>query len=618
MTSRALAPSVVFVGELLTWKLATSVFLALYVLKWSGSAKSVVPHILIVGVALGCLWALRLLAWTALPGGIARIAGSLVTALCFLLLLSYYALMFVGLVNWGRLVTWPLVAAYLPQIGNLLQVLDLTPWLVVILVLLLLLLLIFVVDFVLVRRDWVRVVASRLSIALALSTSLGGIGFAAVYFARLSLVPPVHLGEPFSLTFASERIYEIFQENTLTRSPALDSIERAAASAYQINPEANRKNVVFIVVDALRPDRMSLYGSSRKTTPFLDSMDGLGRLHKVNGMRSVCTESYCGLLGMARSKFVHEFSRQSITLHEVLRRHGYAVKMILGGDHSNFYGLREAYGRTDHYVDASVSRSHYLNDDHFVIEQIEQLPLWDGTPVYLQLHLMSAHGLGWRHPESQIWNPAGSYYSPSRSSDSTLAVNYYDNGVFQTDEMIRRALALLNVKGYLAAALVVITADHGEMLGERGLYQHSHNIWEPAVQVPFVLLTYGEGLSSNLQVPRISSVVDIAPTILHDLQMPIPERWMGRPLQLPITRDFVYVQQAVHVGLYFVDLKERVTKFGINLRSGEEWAYDLTADPGESVNIITSMDSSVRSRLRVATIASSSSVVVRDELVSSD
>lgn len=59
-------------------------------------------------------------------------------------------------------------------------------------------------------------------------------------------------------------------------------------------------------------------------------------------LSTVCSESVCGLMGMARSKYVHELTGEAMSLTQVLNRHGYAIQMILGGDHTNYYELRHA------------------------------------------------------------------------------------------------------------------------------------------------------------------------------------------------------------------------------------------------------------------------------------
>src|SRR5690606_8624800 len=111
------------------------------------------------------------------------------------------------------------------------------------------------------------------------------------------------------------------------------------------------------------------------------------------------------------------------------------------------------------------------------------------------------------------------------------ATNYYDNGVVQFDRVVSQLLEHLQHKGYLDNALVVITGDHGELLGEHGQFSHAKTVYDAVLRVPFVLIRYGYEADQQLRSDMVSSQVDIAPTILSELRMPLPSTWVGTPIQ---------------------------------------------------------------------------------------
>jgi arylsulfatase A-like enzyme len=118
--------------------------------------------------------------------------------------------------------------------------------------------------------------------------------------------------------------------------------------------------------------------------------------------------------------------------------------------------------------------------------------------------------------------------------------NRYDNGVLQADASIGQALALLRARGRLDDALVVITGDHGESLGERGHFGHSWTLDKEVLDVP-LLIWDSRGRCCAPQA--YASQLDIAPTILRSLGLPIPASWQGLPLQDPApARRRLYVQ----------------------------------------------------------------------------
>ena len=95
---------------------------------------------------------------------------------------------------------------------------------------------------------------------------------------------------------------------------------------------------------------------------------------------------------------------------------------------------------------------------------------------------MSVHGLGLRFKQDFPYSPAKNYYNKivfGTKNKQALAINYYDNGVQQVDSVIKDIFSLLKEKGYLQNTIVVITGDHGDLLGEKGLYSHAHTIEEP-------------------------------------------------------------------------------------------------------------------------------------------
>ncbi len=245
--------------------------------------------------------------------------------------------------------------------------------------------------------------------------------------------------------------------------------------AYKISPQANRKNLILIIVDALRPDNLSVYGYQRDTTPNLNSLQQSGIMRRVSDIRSSCSESSCGLLSIASSKFIHQFSNRPFTVQQARKLHGYRIYMILGGDHTNFYALKERFGDVDSYFDGAQAHGYFRNDDLLVVDQARLLAPSDGASVVIQFHLMSAHVLGKRHKGSIRYLPWVSYSRPRFGSarPPERAVNFYDNGDVQTDIVIRDLLAILNDKGYLDNTLGVIIADYGQSLGDHGMFSQA-------------------------------------------------------------------------------------------------------------------------------------------------
>lgn len=591
--------------EMALFAVLPAVFLIGYVHQYRAPSSAIWPHAQVVAILWGGLAFVRLICVVWLGRSPAQLLGSLFAAVVLFSMVMYYSLVWIGLGSWGRVISAELIDTYFSQLPALCAVLE-VPFPAAVAALVCALLIGWWAAFRYLRAyDWVRALSSSVPRRTAglLTFAVGAILLAGAW--AFVQVPPAFAQEPVSLTFFPDAGQTRLQSHAVSRFQKLDEDEDRIRSAYVPNSAAMKRNVFVIVVDALRADHLGFNGYQRPTSPHLDALAHAAGAGNVRRMYSACAESACGLMALSSSRLPHQFSRRPMTLPQVLAKHGYYTYMILGGDHTHFYGLREAYGDIDEYYDGSMASGWYMNDDRLVTARLAELPDWQGNPVFMQLHLMSAHGLGRRQEEFNRYQPVQNMYtgfgkSVGRKDPETIRsyVNFYDNGVLQTDQMIHDVLTTLDRKGYLRNSVVVITADHGELLGEHGNYTHAKTIYEPVLDIPFLMLRYG--YASEDQVPRetIASQVDIAPTILHELDIPAPASWIGLALQsgseILQNRQFIFFQQQSEYGL--VDLRRNgaVWKYRVDAHTHAESAYDLSRSRSEETNQLGEVPGEVR------------------------
>jgi glucan phosphoethanolaminetransferase (alkaline phosphatase superfamily) len=595
-----------FAFECLAWAGLASAFLTIYVIHFEAAWTVVPGHLLrLFAFWLGTV-GLRLLVRACLPQ--ARVAGLLTLALAlsaWLLVAAWYAAMLVGLMSWGRVTTWPLIRTYAGQYGYLAESLALPGWLPWMLPVAFALLLVLLDRLPGLRPGWTQLLRQKSSgTAPALLLACLLLAIPSAVWVKDRQVGAAHPQEPLQLSFFPEHGQQR-QSHIYGESPKLDAEEALARRQYPAPAGIKRRNVILIVGDALRADHMGFGGYAKPTTPYLDQLSRDARATVVP-MRSVCAESTCGLMALASSRPIHLMPAAPLSLHEVLRGQGYQVRFVLGGDHTNFYGLREMYGKADSYFDGSTQTGGYMNDDQIVVDHIATLP--DNDPAratLLQVHLMSTHGLGSRHAENTRFTPVINYYLwpqghriAKTAAEREAAIHYYDNGMVQFDRTVEQILRQLGAKGYLQDAVVVITGDHGEMLGEHELFGHRQRVFEAALDVPFLMLRYGYQ-AAPLPPRRLASQVDIAPTLLAELGLPAPATWRGVALQQPpaAARE-IYFQQSRLAGLYDLRADGQVLKFWRDFASGREYAYDVVTDPLERNNRVGSLEVARRDRYR--------------------
>lgn len=584
------------------WLAPAALFLVMFVVRYDMPAAAIPAHFLVVFMFAGALALPRVVVRILLPQAGSRAVDLGLLALGLAAQWAYYGLVLIGLASWRRVPTLELLEVYVRQFGRVMEVLGIAPALVGAPVLGAFALLCMALWLLRERFDWIGGLARSVSPIMR----WGAVGLLLIsvtgvfrYWLDGDLAP---YSEPLSLTVHEGfRNHADLQSHSVRGDPLADAREQVARAAYVPAASARRSNVVLIVADALRADHMSLYGYTRPTTPQLSRLAREVPTRRVDAARAVCSESPCGLLGMASGRYVHQFVGAPLTLQEVLRRHGYRVSLILGGDHTGFYGLRRMYGRVDDYIDGP-RLSGYVNDDQGVIAHVAAMAPWDGQPRMLQFHLMSTHCLGSRAPEHVLYRPVENYCASfgGRLRDQAQregAINHYDNGVHQLDAVVARLIGLLKDKGYLQDALVVLVGDHGEYLGEFGRIMHAHGVHEPVIGIPLLVFSFGQDALRPF-ARRIASQADLAPTILADLGMPRPATWTGVPLQEDSPVRFLYFQQAREFGLIDTVATDGPWKYWRDLGSGREFAHRIARDPQERDNLVASVAPDLLGRWR--------------------
>lgn len=503
----------------------------------------------LLAIALAGIWPVLLL---PAPARYPRLVTALVLATLNFALLAYYAVLIIGRETWNQVVSRELLWTYAPQLPELVAALPISPWIpwTVIGSTFLALYLIYWTVAPGIARG-ILAIGGRLRILLAPAGSIDRarvaalillLGFVAVS-AQWAFRAAAYGDKPDPLitTFFVQQGPAGTANMPFMSDPALAARDREVAARYAAPARFARKTLVLITIDALRADQMNVYGHARANTPFLSRLHREGKLARFENAFAACTESLCGLLAIQAARQWHELGTRNFGLADVLKRFGYRNHFLLSGDHANFYGLRSMYGvNVDQYLDGS-SAAGYMNDDSDLIRGIARLDAADAVPRYIYIHLMSVHLLGKRLPEYTVWYKTAAGASGIKDCCTALVdyANKYHDGILQTDAMIERIFQILQSKGLLDDAVVAITADHGEMLGEHGQLGHGGLPFDPVVRVP--LLIYDTEPVVYPSRP-LSSVIDIAPTLLDRIGAPIPEHWAGMPLTRPALRRFAITQ----------------------------------------------------------------------------
>ncbi len=181
--------------------------------------------------------------------------------------------------------------------------------------------------------------------------------------------------------------------------------------------------------------------------------------------------------------------------------------------------------------------------------------------------------------------------SPLSAEELAQVTALYDGDVAAADAELGLLFEALEQRGILKDALVIVTADHGEELLEHGNFGHGSNLFDETVRVPLIMA--GPGVPAGRVVNQNVSLIDVAPTVLELLGLPPEGRFEGRSL-VPLLRDEAPAN-AVDVILQLPrktldwDLRqhrEGLVRGSEKLLVGPEGVgelFDLAADPGEQM-----------------------------------
>ncbi len=391
-----------------------------------------------------------------------------------------------------------------------------------------------------------------------------------------------------------------------------------------------RPNVIFILIDTLRADRLSSYGYGRPTTPNLDAFAQEGLLFEQARSQAACT--FPSVNSILTSRWPARFFGQPQrrigipegfpALPEILGAAGYrsiavSASPIVRKSESPF-NLHGGFDRGFEIFDESCfhRRADCLN--RRANRYLKQTP----EPFFLYLHYQDVHST-YAPPspyrerflvphKAKDWALAGNP-QPLLSSlngegpkveatpdDLEVLSSLYDGELAYLDAQLGELFANLRARGLLDSSMVVIASDHGEEFMEHGRILHCETQFETSIHVPLIVrLPGGErrgrirALVENLDlVPTIVDYLGLAPGVPFEGVSLRPLIEHGRPLH-PTTESLQYTLRSTTDGrakLIFDSsrLPGALGRFAL---------YDLLTDPTEQADRLTADPDTYR-RLR--------------------
>lgn len=423
----------------------------------------------------------------------------------------------------------------------------------------------------------------------------------------------------------------------------LDLAPRVDDVVTGVPPPAGTPDVVLVTLDTTRADHLSTYGYDRDTSPNLTRLARDGVLYRdarspagwtLPGHASIMTGLYPSSHGAqltgswlggesidGRRQVAHPLAASHATLAELLRDRGYRT----GGFVANFSYLYRDYGLAQGFGVYDDAPGVLLRAELPAVRLIRLARPAFGVKPYRPARDVNAAALAWldaagrdrpsfaflnymephqpwvaEAPHDQWARAVPGAWTLARTNLYTHVVRdvpeatarfvrgNYDGQIAAMDAALGELIDALEARGRYDDALIVVTADHGELLGEHSEMGHmGRTLYEPLLRVPLVV-KYPRGRRTSAVVEHPVQLVDLVATIVEETGARLPAEVEGAGLAAE--RRLVYAEEGINPFLVaeyggFYDRAMRVVYDGsyklLSTSRGRRMLFDLASDPGE-------------------------------------
>ena len=380
-------------------------------------------------------------------------------------------------------------------------------------------------------------------------------------------------------------------------------------------------NVVFLLIDTLRADRLGTYGYARATSPVIDAAAAYGIVFEDAVSQSSWTKTSMASLWTATHpirnrilRYSHVIPEEAVLPAERFRDAGYrTVGLWRNGWVESNFGFAQGF---ETYVRPAIGRERLRihresrtpnpiagTDEDLTISATGFLEKFGAQRFLLYLHYMDVH--------QYVYDESSAIFGTSYS-------DIYDQSIRWVDRLVGVLLDALERQGLLERTIVVIAADHGEAFLEHGREGHAQDLHGEVTHVPLIILPPFL-LDPGIRVRATVSNADVWPTLLDLVGLPPLPDADGRslvPLVLAAAGAAPAVEAAARERPVFAQLERgwgrphakntaslvSVTDGNLRLLTAlagkaPPQLFDRAADPAERRDLAASDPESVR-RLR--------------------
>jgi choline-sulfatase len=290
-------------------------------------------------------------------------------------------------------------------------------------------------------------------------------------------------------------------------------------------------DVYLITIDTLRADHVGCYGYKQIETPALDGLaaDGV-RFTEAFTHSPITNTSHISILtGLLPSvhgvtDFGIPLSPQHVTAAELLKKQGYQTAAFIGAvildSNTLAPGLDRGFDFYDNFPAKTDTKERWGRVERRGMEVVEHAEGW------FDKHRTGPHFV-WVH----MYDPHDPYEPPAPFSEK-YKDHLYDGEIAYADSALAHWIAFLKKAGVYDNAIVIVTGDHGEGLGEHGEETHGLFLYDSTLHIPLIVKMPAAANRGSVIDAEVRTT-DILPTILSVTGVALPAELNGESL-LPL------------------------------------------------------------------------------------
>jgi len=361
------------------------------------------------------------------------------------------------------------------------------------------------------------------------------------------------------------------------------------------------RHVLLISIDTCRCDHLGCYGYPLETTPNIDAIAGKGIIFEdAISPQPFTLPAHCTMLTGTIPPFHgvldnsdYRLSESNSTLAELLKEKGFSTAAFV----SSFvldaqFGLGQGFDLyNDDFEETSTNMGiNQCRGDQTTRDAVEWLDNHQDKKSFIFLHYFDPH-FTYEPPEpfaSRFRNVPQPEHLSMRFKQVLL--DGYAGEIAYTDHCIGQVIDKLRQLDMYDSSLIIITSDHGEMLGQHGEGTHGYFVYQPAIKVPLIFKL--PGISTPQRIAGSVGLVDIVPTVCSILDIELPNPIQGRDLspcfssgQLPYQDRYLFCQSLEPTKYNANSLVGVVTDQYKYIRTTRPELYDLVNDSNELNNL---------------------------------